>query len=491
MSQNHISRRELLRRGGGALLVGAAAASTSADPKPRPSASGSGAPTPRNVILMVSDGMSMGVPTLALSLSEQQRGRPTAWAKLMRDPDAVHGLLATQSRSSMVTDSSAASSAWGSGVRVANGSVNVLPDGTRLTPIAPLLREKGIRVGLITTDVAVGGTPAGFGAVRKSRSDYYGIARDFLDRIDVLLGGGRAAFDPAMRRDEADLISAYQAFQYGFVEDRTSLNDATPQDRLLGLFAREQLPFTIDTMHDAALDQQIPTLAEMTAKGLACLSRSSEGFFAMIEGARIDHAAHANDAAGAIWDQIAFDDAVAVALDFARENGETLLIVTSDHGNANPGLNGTGSRYMDSTPCFDRLAGVKASFGRIRQRVVELASQGSMADGTIEAIRETTGMTLSAEDAAIVGDALIHKSIPAELNHQHRNWVGLLGQVLGNHLGIGWTGVSHTSDHVLLSAYGPGSNTLQGLHHHTEIFDQVTHFFGAHYENPGRIPFLG
>lgn len=85
--------------------------------------------------------------------------------------------------------------------------------------------------------------------------------------------------------------------------------------RLLGLFNMGNLSFDIDRWRTKE-----PSLAEMTVKTLHMLSQRKEGFFAMIEGGRIDHAAHRNDAVAAIRDVLAFDDAVGVAMDFARRH---------------------------------------------------------------------------------------------------------------------------------------------------------------------------
>src|SRR5690606_32732843 len=93
---------------------------------------------PKNVIMMVADGMSMGVTTLAEPFSQMTRKRGTHWYELLQSPTTIHGLLRTDSLSGLVTDSSAAASAWGSGTRVLNGSLNMLPDGSRLTPMAVL-----------------------------------------------------------------------------------------------------------------------------------------------------------------------------------------------------------------------------------------------------------------------------------------------------------------------------------------------------------------
>ena len=100
-----------------------------------------------------------------------------------------------------------------------------------------------------------------------------------------------------------------------------------------------------------------PTLAEMTGKAISLLE-DEEGFFLMVEGGNIDHAAHANDLNRTITDTIAFDDAVKVALDYMKEHPDTLVVVCADHSTG--GLTETSGSYnfttnnhdMSLTACF-------------------------------------------------------------------------------------------------------------------------------------------
>ena len=188
----------------------------------------------------------------------------------------------------------------------------------------------------------------------------------------------------------------------------------------------------------------------------------------MVEGGRVDHAAHSNDAAAILWDQIAFDDAVGVALDWTTERDDTLLVITSDHGNANPGLNGMGSGYAGTNACFARLAAATMSFDRIAERFRELTAAARDTVSTL--IRQATGITLTDTEADAVWTAWREPQRSTELHTQHRNAAGILGQALGNHNGIGWTGISHTADWVMLTAVGAGHDAWRGMRHHTDAY---------------------
>lgn len=321
-SGRNISRRQALKLGAGAVVAAPAslAVSTNTIAAVSSSQAATSPAKPRNIIFMVADGMSPGVPALAEGFSHIVRGKGTHWRKLAAREDVVRGFFDMASLNSLVTDSAAAASAWGSGVRICNWALNTLPDGRELTPLAPLAKQRSKRVGLVTTTRVSHATPAGFAAAAPLRDLEADIAPQFIDRVDVLLGGGRKFFDATLRQDKRDLLAEYRAKGWAFIDSRDALlQRKTGADRLLGLFWNDHLPYTIDRDREPQLQQRVPTLAEMTRAALANLAASNEGFLLQVEGGRVDHAAHDNDAASMLRDQLAFDDAVGVAVEFARE----------------------------------------------------------------------------------------------------------------------------------------------------------------------------
>ncbi len=444
---------------------------------------------PRNVILLVSDGMSLGVPSLAEAFSQQVRGSGTEWWGLARRADCVSGYLDMGSLTSLVTDSAAAASSWGSGSRVVNGAVNVLPDGTRLTPMAHIVRNAGRRIGLVTTTTITHATPAGFAAVTRDRNDEADIAPQYLDSIDVLLGGGLEFFDPGSRADGRDLLADFRRAGYAMWSTRADVLSAASERRALGLFASGHLPYSIDRQQDPTLAARVPTLAEMTDAALAMLASQPRGFLLMIEGGRVDHAAHANDAAAILWDQLAFDDAIGRARAFAEARGDTLLVITTDHGNSNPGLNGMGPDYLDSNEHFERIAAAKSSVSAVRARLTEAASDGTppSVDAAVAAVRDGLAVDIQTHEAEAVALS-VQKRVPSVLNRQHSAFVGVLGQVLSNYWGVGWTGTRHTADLCPVLAIGPGCERFHGLKRNTDLFDDVLALMGVSFRNPSMSP---
>jgi alkaline phosphatase len=475
----------MLQAGIGLPLAGGLLDSASAQERGRPRArSDHGV---RDIIFMVSDGMSAGVPQLAESFSRLVRGRSTYWHELAKDPRTARGYLQTGSLSSMVTDSAAASTAWGSGSRVFNGALNVLPDGTRLTPLGLLARTSGRAVGLVTTTTITHATPAGFVAVQADRDEEEDIAQQYLGVVDVALGGGRQFFSPNERGDRRDLFADYRARGYHTCTTRDVLMQASAAEgglKLLGCFSHSHMPYTIDEMYQTKEAQRVPALAEMTRIALRRLSRHDGGFLLQIEGGRVDHAAHANDAAAILWDQLAFDDAIGEVLAYLRHHPDTLLVITTDHGNSNPGLNGMGGGYRHSTPCFGRLAGIRASFTTIYAALREAAGGSARSrDDVIDVVWRYTAIVIEPEEAEAIARVIAGEPF-RDLNSQHRSIVGALGQTMGNHTGIGWTGTAHTSDLALTLALGPGRERFNTVMHHTDVFGILTSLMGIDHVNP-------
>jgi alkaline phosphatase len=419
--------------------------------------------TARNVIFMVSDGMNIGALTLARRYQHLIHGKDTPWMKLYRERPVVRALMDTASASSMVTDSAAAASAWGGGIRVHNGVLNYHPETKEpVTPLQMKLQAAGRRTGLVTTATITHATPAGFAVNQGDRGQEELIATQYLERkVDVLLGGGQRFFSP-------DLRSRYGTAGYDFVESREALlaSSNTEGKPLLGLFSSGYLPFSIDRQTVPDLSAKVPSLAEMSQVALARLRHATDGFFLMIEGARIDHAGHANDAAASIHDQLAFEEAITTALEFVDKHPETLLIVTTDHGCGGIQLNGVNGdpaqgfgpgTYNATNHVFGRLQKFQRSFEWMKQNGIDGLSGPKLA----EAMALHTGLELNEE--------------------QLKAAQGLrkISEVVRDHTGVGWTSGNHTGDLVEFCAVGPGSHLFPPFLENHEVHDILLQAMGV------------
>lgn len=437
----------------------------------------------KNLIFCVADGMADQIPAMADVYLQLTEGRRSYWTQLMAQEYAHSALQATRSLNSVVTDSSAASSSWGSGRHIWNGQLNCYPDKTMLAPIARLVQDKGVRTGLVTTTTITHATPAGFGVAVLLRDWEPIIAEEYLkSSIDVLMGGGDKFFAPGKRKDKRDLYADFSKAGYQVVKNRAELAAARPTGRILGIFSDSHTPFSVDMAHDEELAKKSPPLSEMVKAALANLKDSPKGFLLQIEGGKVDHAAHANDLAGAIFDQIEFELAVKAAVEFALADGETLVIITSDHATGGPSLNGDGDEYGDSTAGLLSLSKMTCSYGPLN------SAFGEKPDGAKvrEVVSEKLGIDLNPEEADGIA-AGIDKKSPLKVAKFY-NWAnGTLAAILGNYSRVTWTSGNHTAEHVWVTAVGPRSEEIRGVVTNVQFHEFIKSCWDIRHEQPPQM----
>ena len=426
----------------------------------RKSADNKGAP--KKIIFMVSDGMNHGALSLAQHYLSHFHRKQTHWATMYRELPIVRGLVETFSANSMVTDSAAAASAWGGGLRVNNGTLNVSPEGRPNTPLQTTLREKNIPTGLVSTATITHATPAGFAANVSDRGSEEEIARQYLDRrVAVLLGGGRRFFS-------GDLKNEFCAAGYDLLSYRDDLLKARPDAAkpVLGTFANGYMPYAIDREASDSETKKRPTLREMADFAVARLDAiSKDQWFLMVEGARIDHCGHGNDAAASIHEQLDFDQAVGSMLHYASNHPDTLLVITTDHGCGGIQLNGMSARpeqkmapgiYNGTTACFDHIARFTHSLEWMRNKAGGLSGPPLR-----DFIKSETGFDFD-NDEIKRAQGLKNNEIACLFGARH---------------GIRWTSADHTGDLVEFCAYGPGSHHFPAFMHNYEVHHHVLEAF--------------
>jgi alkaline phosphatase len=273
-----------------------------------------------NIVLMIGDGMSFAHIDSARIKSCGAKGR------LHMERMPVTGLVKTYSSSHLVTDSAAGGTALATGVKTYNGAISVNPDKKPLRTILEAARDIGKATGLVVTCSVTHATPAVFASHVPSRKEQNEIATHLLkNKVNVLLGGGWQFFLPksdteSKRTDDRNLFLEAEKAGYQVVQNKAELDRASG-NYLLGLFEKEDMK-TVATE---------PSLAEMTLKAIDILSKNKKGFFLMVEGSQIDWGGHENNPGYTIRQTLLFDEAVYVALDFAKKSGDTLVVVTADH----------------------------------------------------------------------------------------------------------------------------------------------------------------
>lgn len=239
-----------------------------------------------------------------------------------------------------VTDSAAAATALATGNKTCNKATSV-SNNDIARPYGSVIEaaiKAGKSTGLVTTDSIAGATPAAFASHVRFRGNMNAIASQYLDsEVDVFLGGGKTNFvtkDEGGSRMDKNIIPEFEAAGYKTAFDAKGLDAISANvDRAIGLFAMNKTPYVLDR------DDTMPTLAQMSQKPLEIFSKNKNGFVIMVEGGRIDHAGHANDFPAKVQEVLDFDAAVKVAMDFAKKDGNTSVVITADHETGGMSLN--------------------------------------------------------------------------------------------------------------------------------------------------------
>jgi alkaline phosphatase len=174
-----------------------------------------------------------------------------------------------------------------------------------------------------------------------------------------------------------------------------------------------------------------------------------DGFVLQVEGGKVDWAAHANCVGGLIFDQIAFDEALAVAIDFAENDGNTLVIITTDHGNSNPGL----IYGKEADVNFEKIQ----NFKQTNEWILNGIRSDFSISQVIERIEYANGITLKSEEAQSIFSYYngIENSADGLYNYKKLPYK-LLSEIQKSYTNVGWMGDNHSADYVEIAMYGPG-----------------------------------
>lgn len=274
---------------------------------------------PKNIILMIGDGM--GVTQISAGMYSNGN-------KLNLEQFPVIGLHKSYSSDNLVTDSAAGATAFSAGVKTYNGAIGVSSDTMPVVTILELAEAAGLPTGLVANCSITHATPASFAAHNRTRKNYEEIALDIMEaEVDLLIGGG-AKFFERRKMDDRNLSTELRSRNYAvesFVNiEMKDVRPSTDKNYFYLTADTEPLPFS------QGRDYLVPA-AEMAPDFLEKRDKNNKGFFLMIEASQIDWGGHANKSDYIISEMIEFDNAIGKVLDFAKKDGETLVIVTADH----------------------------------------------------------------------------------------------------------------------------------------------------------------
>lgn len=448
--QPPIDRRSFL--GGAASLaalgaVPVAASARTHAPKPRKLA--------KNLIFAVADGCGPGTIQLGEHFVNLRDGRSLNWTKLLKRKDATTSIIDTACADGYVTDSAASASAWAIGEPVNYRAISWTPDNRSPRPLFLRAQDSGKAIGMVSNTYIWDATPVAWVANAPDRKRHrLDLAEQLVESgANVALGGGAAAFGD-------DILSAAQNLTV--VRDKAELEKhAHSNSRLLGLFEDHDIDYQFEK------NPSVPDLSQMTSVALARLRAASpDGFTLLVEGAKIDHAAHANDAPALVTELAHFDALLGSLIEFAENDGQTLLVVTSDHANANPGVTYYGPRGRDS---FKNILKATHSLEWVTKEADGSLGPERNAQLIFERLKQASGLPLTKQDHAQLAD--LFNQLPVDAFALNSSIYALLGSICAHHTGVAFLSPNHTSDPVYATAIGPGSELfdpfmpIHDIHH--------------------------
>ena len=426
----------------------------------------------KNVILMIPDGTSIGVYSAA------------RWYKIYNNlGDGLHvdpyftGTVSTFSSNAPIGDSAPTTSAYMTGVPSRTGHVSIYPvhdpendlypiDSTMAyQPLTTILEASRIEnnkaTGLVVTCEFPHATPADCAAHHYNRGNYNAIAPQMAyQNLDVMFGGGNGILTDDIKQHfknkGTNLIQ----------DDKNAMLNYNDNNPVWALFGDRAMPYDIDRNPD-----EVPSLSEMTQKALDILSKKENGFFLMVEGSAIDWAAHGNDPVGIITEFLAFDEAVGRAIDFAKKDGETAVIVLSDHGNSGFTIGKSGC------PGYDRLT-IEQLFGALSKcKLTVSGMEGKLIKTKPENMKDEfkryTDIDLNDDELKSLLTSKNYKeggnNEDAKTSSLHSNIL----KIINSKMCFGFTTGGHTGEEVLLAAYHPEGTLPMGHLKNTDINDYL------------------
>lgn len=437
------------------------------------------------VFLFIGDGMGdNAIYTTELfnaSLHNELVYTPLAFSQF-----PVQSFVITTSASNLITDSSASASAMATGNKVNNHEVSIDPvSGANYKTLAEKAKADGFKVGILSSVTIDHATPASFYAHQKSRGDYEKIALQMAaSNFDFFGGGGVHTLGSV--DDKESVAYSLHSKGYKYLTTSKAIRKLKKGDNKIvavnpGTYSGREFYWEIDKN-----PKSLP-LSFFTKKGIELLD-NEKGFFMMVEGGKIDWALHSNDMASAIYETIAFDNAIKEAVKFYNEHkNETLILVTADHETGGLALGSNGSKGLK----LELLNNQKVSAQEFERSLSELKKlkRNVSFEEVMDSVKvnfglgdKEKGLELTKAETKWLFDAYENEFIALKEINPDRDYLDHYSDkpftlrvvtVLNTKAGIAWSTEGHTASKVPIKALGVGQEFFETTIDNTEINDII------------------
>lgn len=442
------------------------------------------------VFFFIGDGMAMSqIDATEIYKSSLNGDNPANKGKLTFTAFPYQGMQSTHSADHFITESAAAATALASGTKTNNDVLGMdSSKKIKLKTMAEMAKEKGLKVGIVSSVSLDHATPGAFYAHEPTRKNYYEIALAMADSgFDYFAGGGLLAPTGA-KKDKPDALSIAAQRGYKVVNNNADILRLSKADGKV-IAIGEKLAAEAAMEYEIDRTDQL-SLADFTKKGIELLDNPN-GFFMMVEGGKIDWSCHANDAATTVRDTLAFDAAIAEALKFyAKHPDETLIIVTGDHETGGMTIGFAGTDYDTFFSKIDKQTLSYEEFTKLVENYrASTGEGGANLSDWLPVLENKFGLTnltdfdktrLSAALAASMTDPQKRSKDPNSylLYGTYDPFTVTVTHILNQKAGIGWTTYAHTGVAVPVFARGLGGEMFQGMYDNTDVAKKLMNIMG-------------
>ncbi|MFW6224581.1 MAG: alkaline phosphatase [Bacteroidota bacterium] len=400
----------------------------------------------------------------------------------------VTGSANTSAEDRFITGSAAAATALATGYKTTINTIAKTGDRRRdLKTIAEMAKDRGMKVGILSSVSIDHATPACFYAHADERSQYFQIAEQMARSNFDFFGGGFAKGDAEKYGNSNKILPIMKKAGYTICTNRKELSTVDKSQKVWAYTEYDQdyaLNYEIDRK-----DSEI-SLSEFTQKAIDHLG-GKDGFFIMVEAGKIDWACHANDVVTAVYDMIEFDRSIAKALEFYNDKEDsTLIVVTGDHECGGLTIGHAETKYANA---FNILVNQKISFLGFSEKIKNWSNPGSgsvlsfedVADSITyyfglhlpEGVEDKSALSLNKNEISKLKKAY-DKSFGVDTAEQNNDYLLYGGyeplsvtvtHILNNKAGLDWTSYKHTALPVPVYAIGPGSVIFTGTYENNEV----------------------
>jgi alkaline phosphatase len=423
----------------------------------------------KNVIVMIPDGTSIGVVSAA---RWYQIYNKLGGDNLAIDP-YLCGTVKTFSSNAPIGDSAPTTSAYMTGMPQQTGNVSIYPVADpendlipvdpemAYQPLATILEamryQQNKATGLVVTVEFPHATPADCSAHYYARGKYEYIAPQMAyQNFDVMFGGGNSILTDDIKQHFKNTGTSL------IQNDVKAFRNFNGKEKVWALFGDRELPYDLDRDPEA-----VPSLAEMTQKALDRLSQNENGFFLMVEGSKVDWSAHGNDAIGCITEYLAFDKAVAIAMDYAKKDGNTTVIVLPDHGNSGFTIGRRDLKGYDRAS-IDKLFKNVSQYKKTGEGLEKILLKSKPEDFK-SVFKEYTNIDLTDEELNLLLSSKNYHEADYMKVSNSVNMGSSIVSIMNSHTYFGFTTGGHTGEEVFLAAYHPNGDVPMGMNTNIEI----------------------